>query len=209
MQGVFIIYDDIMDGSITRRGHDCWHRKDDVGLGAVNDAMMIENAIYYLLKRYCGDKSYYHDLMELFHDVAFITCLGQHQDVKTTSLDLNLFTMDRYKSIVTNKTAYYSFYLPVALAMHMAGYKDPEMFRQAKTILFEIGNFFQIQDDFIDCFGDPMITGKIGTDIQDGKCSWLAILALQRCSPEQKQIMRENYGQKGELKKRKKLNFKF
>lgn len=58
-------------------------------------------------------------------------------------------------SSTANKTAYYSFYLPVALAMRMAGYKDAEMFRQTKTILMEVGNFFQAQDDFIDCFGDP------------------------------------------------------
>jgi farnesyl diphosphate synthase len=107
--------------------------------------------------------------------------------------------MERYKTIVANKTAYYSFYLPVAIAMHMTGYKDTEVFRQTKTILLEIGNFFQVQDDFIDCFGDPSITGKLGTDIQDGKCSWLAVVALQRCTKEQREIMKECYGQKGEL----------
>lgn len=187
-----------MDGSETRRGHKCWYKLNDVGLGAINDAMMIESCIFYLLRKYFGDKEYYNNLIDLFHDVTFITTLGQFQDIKTsTSLDLNLFTMERYKSIVANKTSYYSFYLPVASAMFMSGYKDPEVFRQAKTILLEIGKFFQVQDDFIDCFGDPSITGKIGTDIKDGKCSWLAVVALQRCNPEQKEIMRECYGKDG------------
>jgi farnesyl diphosphate synthase len=186
-----------MDGSQTRRGQKCWYKLDEVGLGAINDAMMIENGIYHLIRKYFSDKKYYQQLIDLFHDVTFITTLGQFQDIKTTSLDINLFTMERYKLIVANKTSYYSFYLPVAAAMHLSGYKDPEMLRQAKTILLEIGNFFQVQDDFIDCFGDPSITGKIGTDIQDGKCSWLAVVAWQRCNNEQKQIMRECYGKNG------------
>ena len=181
MQAVFIIDDDIIDGSITRRGGKCWYKMEDVGLSAINDAMMIENGIYYLLKKYFKNKEYYQDIVDLFHEVSFITTLGQLQDIKASQkMDLNLFTMERYKSIVANKTAYYSFYLPVALAMYMSGFgKDPEVFRQAKTILLEIGNFFQVQDDFIDCFGDSSVTGKLGTDIIDGKCTWLAVVALQ------------------------------
>jgi farnesyl diphosphate synthase len=197
LQAVFIINDDIIDGSETRRGHKCWYKMDDVGLSAINDAMIIENGIYFLLKKYFADKEYYTEIMELFHEISFITSLGQLQDIKTTSLDLSQFTMERYKSIVANKTAYYSFYLPVAIAMKMTGYKDPEVYRQTKTILMEIGNFFQVQDDFIDCFGDPSVTGKIGTDIQDGKCSWLAVVALQRCTNEQREIMKSCFGQKG------------
>lgn len=158
---------------------------------------MVENGIYFLLKKYFSDKEYYNQVVDLFHEVTFITTIGQLQDLKTAGGDVTTFEMEKYKTIVANKTAYYSFYLPVALAMHMAGFKDPEMFRQTKTIMLEVGNFFQAQDDFIDCFGDPAVTGKIGTDIQDGKCSWLVVVAMQRASQEQKEIMKECYGQKG------------
>lgn len=198
LQSVFIMADDIMDGSETRRGHKCWYKLDDVGLVAINDSMMVENGIYHLLKKYFSDKEYYNQLVDLFHEVTFITTIGQLQDLKTAGGDVTTFTMEKYKTIVANKTAYYSFYLPVALAMHMSGKREIEMFRQTKTILLEVGNFFQAQDDFIDCFGDPAVTGKIGTDIQDGKCSWLAVVAMQRASNEQKAIMKECYGQKGE-----------
>ena len=46
-----------------------------------------------------------------------------------------------------------------------------------------------IQDDYIDCFGDPALTGKIGTDIEDNKCSWLIVQALDRATDEQRAIL--------------------
>ena len=123
LQSVFLLVDDVMDGSQTRRGHKCWYKLDDVGFCAINDSMMIENGIYHLLKKYFSDKPYYNEIVDLFREITFITTIGQLQDLKTAGGDVTTFKMEKYKSIVANKTAYYSFYLPVALAMHMSGYK--------------------------------------------------------------------------------------
>lgn len=194
LQSIFLITDDIMDQSETRRGQPCWYKHEDVGLIAINDSLMIENFIFYILKKHFEKTDYYVKLMEMFHEAMIITTIGQSLDLQTANKDVTCFTMDRYKTIVHHKSSFYTFYLPVALSMHMAGYDDPEIFRQAKTILFEAGYFFQVQDDFLDCFGDPEVTGKIGTDIQDNKCTWLSALCMQRASNAQKEIMKQCYG---------------
>ncbi|XP_070691462.1 farnesyl pyrophosphate synthase isoform X2 [Pempheris klunzingeri] len=197
LQAFFLVADDIMDASVTRRGQPCWYKKDGIGLDAINDSFLLEGSIYRLLRRHCRDQPYYIHLLELFTEISFQTELGQALDLMTAppgQIDLNRFTMDRYKAIVKYKTAFYSFYLPVAAAMYMAGIDSEEEHNNAKRILLEMGEFFQIQDDYLDCYGDPAVTGKIGTDIQDNKCSWLVVTALQVMTPEQRAELEACYG---------------
>ena len=66
----------------------------------------------------------------------------------------------RYLDIVTYKTAYYSFVMPVACGLHLAGVTDPAAFSTASDILLDMGRYFQIQDDYLDCFGDPEVIGE-------------------------------------------------
>ncbi|KAM5294103.1 farnesyl pyrophosphate synthase isoform 1-T2 [Glossophaga mutica] len=199
LQAFLLVADDIMDSSLTRRGQICWYQKPGIGLDAINDAILLEACIYRLLKVYCREQPYYLNLIELFLQSSYQTEIGQTLDLITApqgSVDLDRYTEKRYKSIVKYKTAFYSFYLPVAAAMYMAGIDGEKEHANAKKILLEIGELFQIQDDYLDLFGDASVTGKIGTDIQDGKCSWLVVQCLQRASPEQRQILQENYGEK-------------
>lgn len=51
----------------------------------------------------------------------FITTIGQSLDLQTATKTVDTFTMERYKTIANNKTSFYTFYLPVALALHMTG----------------------------------------------------------------------------------------
>jgi len=199
LQAFFLVSDDIMDASHTRRGAPCWYRMPNVGMIAINDAFMLEAAIYILLKKYFRDHSSYVDMVELLHEVTFQTELGQTCDLLTAPedrVDLDNFSMEKFTFIVIFKTSYYSFYLPVALALHYAGLATEKNLKTARDILIPMGEYFQIQDDYLDAYADPDKLGKIGTDIQDNKCSWLVNQALNKASPEQRKILDENYGRK-------------
>ncbi|KAF2774004.1 ERG20 farnesyl diphosphate synthase [Teratosphaeria nubilosa] len=199
LQAFFLVSDDIMDSSKTRRGQPCWYLMPQVGMIAVNDAFMLESSIYLLLKKYFRQEKYYVDLMELFHEVTFQTELGQACDLLTAPedhVDLDNFSLEKYTFIVIYKTAYYSFYLPVALALYFHGIATPQNLKQAEAILIPMGEYFQVQDDYLDNFADPSVLGKIGTDIQDNKCSWLVNQALKIATSEQREVLEKNYGRK-------------
>jgi len=117
------------------------------------------------------------------------------------------FSASRHHLIVIYKTAYYSFYLPVACALLVSQipetYTIPtnppstvKPYELALSILLPLGEYFQIQDDFLDFAGTPEQIGKIGTDIVDNKCSWVVNTAIKLASPEQRQVLDENYGRK-------------
>lgn len=199
LQAFFLVSDDIMDGSITRRGKPCWYRQEGVGMVAINDAFLLESTIYTLLKKHFRSHPAYLDLIELFHEVTYQTEIGQLADLLTAPEDkvnLDNFSMEKYRFIVVYKTAYYSFYLPVALALHQLNIGSEKNLKQAEDILIPMGEYFQIQDDYLDNFGLPEHIGKIGTDIMDNKCSWLVNQALQIATPEQRKILEDNYGRK-------------
>ncbi|KAJ5958074.1 Terpenoid synthase [Penicillium vulpinum] len=199
LQAFFLVSDDMMDSSITRRGQPCWYRHEGVGQIAINDAFMLEASIYLILKQRFRSHPAYIDIVELFHETTWQTELGQLCDLITAPEDdvnLDNFSMEKYMFIVTYKTAYYSFYLPVALALMYLQLATEENLKQVHDILIPLGQYFQIQDDYLDNFGDPSVIGKIGTDIQDNKCSWLVNQAIKRCTPEQRKLLDASYGRK-------------
>ncbi|GAO17851.1 uncharacterized protein UV8b_06921 [Ustilaginoidea virens] len=201
LQAFFLVSDDMMDGSITRRGKPCWYRRDGVGMIAINDAFLLESSIYVLLRRFFRRHPAYVDLLELFHETTLQTELGQLCDLLTAPEDrvnLDAFSPAKYRFIVVHKTAYYSFYLPVALALHQLDLATPRNLAQARAILVPLGEYFQVQDDYLDNFGLPEHIGKVGTDIRDNKCSWLVNQALEAATPAQRRVLEDNYGRKSD-----------
>ncbi|XP_043797713.1 farnesyl pyrophosphate synthase-like [Apis laboriosa] len=188
--------DDILDHANMRRNQRTWHVK--VGLSAINDAFILETCIYKLLEKHFKSKNCYVDIVDIFLKYHRKTMHGQCLDILISThwekKNFNLFSIDRYNTLVKYKTSYFSFILPFSLAMRFAGIIDPEMHREAEKILIKISHLFQVQNDFLDYYSKEEIGGKSGTDIQEGKCTWPIVIALQRATIEQKRILKECYG---------------
>lgn len=204
LQAFFLVADDIMDHSETRRGQPCYYKKPNIDMIAINDSFILESFVFLILRQYFKNDSYYIDLIELMIDVIQKTEMGQLLDLTTSTtipitgmneINFEHFTIERHANIVQYKTAYYSFYLPVAMGMLLSNIRNIEAYTVSKKICCLMGEYFQIQDDYLDCYGNPEVIGKIGTDIQDNKCSWLIVQALNICNEKQRQILKDNYGQ--------------
>ncbi len=114
LQAFFLVADDVMDASETRRGQPCWYKQPDVQMIAINDAFLLESFVFTMIQDYFGKEPYATDLVMLFLDVIQKTEVGQLLDLTSQPLhaaqvDLTRFTLDRYQRIVKYKTAYYSF----------------------------------------------------------------------------------------------------
>lgn len=173
---------------------------------AINDGFMLEMSIYVLLKQHFRTHPSYADMIDLFHTTTFQTEIGQLCDLLTAPedhVDLDNFTPEKQRFIVIYKTAYYSFYLPVALSLHYLSLATPANLKTCEDILIPLGEYFQNQDDYLDVYGSPETIGKIGTDIQDNKCSWVINQALKKANPQQRKVLDECYGRKDKEKEKK------
>jgi hypothetical protein len=102
--------------------------------------------------------------VDLFHEVTYATTMGQNLDMLTAPDGVDNFeayNMTRYCQIVKFKTAFYTFYLPTACALQLSGVTAEKHYLSARNICLMIGEFFQIQDDYLDCYGAPEVIGKV------------------------------------------------
>ncbi|WBW71853.1 ER farnesyl pyrophosphate synthetase Erg20 [Schizosaccharomyces osmophilus] len=195
LQGCFLMADDIMDNSTKRRGLDCWYR--EVGIGrAFNDSQLLEACIPLLLRKFFKSHPLYLDLLELFREVTFLTELGEQKDLLSSAEAQRVFSFDlkNYDFIVTYKTAFYSFYLPVKCALLLSGNFNERADATTKRLSKLLGYYFQAQDDYLDCFGNYASLGKVGMDIEDNKCTWLVCQAKMAASAEQLMFLEKHYG---------------
>eukprot|EP00759_Apiculatamorpha_spiralis_P022311 PhF_6_TR26598/c0_g1_i2/m.38490/K00787/FDPS; farnesyl diphosphate synthase len=208
LQSFFLIEDDIMDSSLTRRDQPCWYRLPGVGFSqGINDGLIIESMMYRMVRKELENHPEKYRILDLFHDATYLTTLGQFYDVTSQQVpihnvprkpgfDINQFTVENYNRIVLHKTTYYTIRLPLSLSLAVTGTYPLIEAKELDTLSKHIGEYFQIQDDFLDCFGDPAVTGKIGTDIEEGKCTWLAASFLAKADQTQRERFVQFYGKK-------------
>lgn len=193
IQASFLVADDLMDHSELRRGKPCWYKKDNNGYSAVSDSYFLENLSYLLLDHYFEGypSQTKHELQSLIHETVVRTSIGQFIDNSPKEP-----TLDNWNLTVTSKTSYYSIWQPFVSGMCASTKVPKEDYRneELKQTLLHAGRLFQCQDDWIDIYGSVAKTGKMGTDIQDGKCTWLFAKAMEIANEDQKRVLKENVG---------------
>lgn len=189
LQAAFLVVDDVLDQADMRRGKAAYYRLPHVGMTAVNDGLLLESLAFRLMRHHVRTHPSYLELTELLRESIFVTECGQLIDLTappTTVAQLEeRFTLEQYAKMVQCKTSHYTFYLPVAAGLHLANSATDEALLEARAVCDAIGEYFQVQDDFLDCYGDGNHTGKGNTDIVERKCTWLAVTALELCADDE------------------------
>ncbi|MCC9017996.1 MULTISPECIES: polyprenyl synthetase family protein [Flavobacterium] len=173
-----LVHDDIMDDAPLRRGQETVHEKWDLNTGILSgDAMLI--LAYQYFEQY--EPIVFRNLAKLFSKTALEVCEGQQWDVDFEQR--NDVTIPEYLKMIEYKTA-----VLVAAAMKMGAIVAKTSEKEGDLIYdfgLNLGLAFQLQDDYLDAFGDPETFGKqVGGDIIENKKTYLYLKAREFSSPE-------------------------
>lgn len=168
-----LVHDDIMDDAPLRRGKATVHEKWDINTGILSgDAMLI--MAYQLFENY--EPKVFQDLAKLFSKTALEVCEGQQYDVDFETRDD--VTITEYLKMIEYKTA-----VLIGAAMKM-GAIVANASETCQNAIYEFGKnlgiAFQLQDDYLDAFGNPDTFGKqVGGDIIENKKTYLYLKTLE------------------------------
>ena len=178
-----LLHDDLMDHADMRRGHPTVHRKWNENTAVLSGDTMLIMAFQLVMQCRTPRQA---DILQLFARTAREICEGQQYDVnferRTDVTEAEYIEMIRLKTSVLLACAAKT----GALA---AGAPDADaevLYRFAERI----GLAFQLQDDYLDVYGDPAVFGKkIGGDILCGKKTFLLINAYQRADAATRAVL--------------------
>jgi len=182
-----LVHDDIMDDAPLRRGKETVHERWNLNAGILSgDAMLI--LAYQYFEQYRPE--IFRDLAKLFSKTALEVCEGQQWDVDfETREDV---TIPEYLKMIEYKTA-----VLVGAAMKMGAIIAETSEDQAQLIYdfgSNLGIAFQLQDDYLDVFGNPETFGKqIGGDIIENKKTYLYLKAMAFSDKAQTEQLRHLY----------------
>jgi geranylgeranyl diphosphate synthase type I len=213
-QGAALVHDDVMDGSLTRRGMPAVHRRlaaDHAAAGRVGDADRHGEAGAILL----GDLLLTLASMEVDRARAGLpatagargravwdlltseVAVGQYLDMRAQSMPWHATDgsgVEQSLAVVRMKSARYSVEHPLVLGAALAGADDAALDRLRRVGL-PLGEAFQLRDDVLGVFGDPAVTGKpAGDDLREGKRTVLVALAMDRADDAQRARLRADVG---------------
>ena len=175
-----VLHDDLMDNADMRRGHETVHRKWDANTAILSGDSMLVLAYERMAK--CNPV-YLSDVLHTFTETALEIGEGQQYDMEFETR--NNVTEDEYIEMIRLKT---SVLLACAqkIGAILAGASKQD---QDNLYKFgeQIGLAFQLQDDYLDVYGDPKVFGKkVGGDIICNKKTYMLINAYNRADAEQR-----------------------
>jgi geranylgeranyl diphosphate synthase, type II len=185
-----LIHDDIMDKAPLRRGKPTVHSLHGEPTALLSGDVMLVVAYEELNK---VGSNHTRDIISIFNKTAKEVCEGQQLDMDFEQV--GHLTLDQYLHMISLKT---SVLLAASLRMGAilggAGEGNQELLYEFGR---KLGIAFQVQDDYLDAFGDPEKFGKqVGGDILANKKTFLMIYALETALPsrrdELRQLMAEN-----------------
>lgn len=182
-----LVHDDIMDDAPVRRGETSVHEKWNLNTAILSGDAMLINA-YQLFENY--DDPIFRDLAQLFTRTATKVCEGQQYDVDFEEREE--VSLSEYLKMIEYKTA-----VLVGAAMEMGAIvaeAEPSCRAQIYRYGCLLGLAFQLQDDYLDVFGDYESFGKqIGGDIVENKKTFLYLRALETASESDKRQLKHLY----------------
>lgn len=182
-----LMHDDIMDEAPLRRGRTTVHQKWDINTAILSgDAMLI--LAYRYFEKY--EPLVFQELAKLFSKTALQVCEGQQLDMDFENREH--VDIEEYLMMIEQKTAVL---LGAAMKMGAIVARAKE---EDKEIIYEFGKnlgiAFQLQDDYLDVFGDPETFGKqVGGDIISNKKTFLYLKAQKSGVSEQKEELAHLY----------------
>jgi geranylgeranyl diphosphate synthase type II len=174
-----LVHDDMMDEASLRRGQPTVHTKYDSNTALLVGDIMIIRAYEYLQGIQSNHLS---KILGLFNQTAREVCEGQQLDMDYAKR--NTVTLEEYIHMITLKT---SVLLAASLQMGaIIGGAGDHNCNHLYEFGKKLGIAFQIQDDYLDAFGDANLFGKeAGGDIKQNKKTFLLIRALETANAAQ------------------------